>query len=45
MQKKSLIIIVTGGSDSLFAKKNANPFDKVVSIGPTYNLGPATPSH
>jgi len=33
MQKKSLIIIVTGGSDSLFAKKNANPFDKVVSIG------------
>jgi hypothetical protein len=33
MQKKPLIIIVTGGSDSLFAKKNANPFDKVVSTG------------
>jgi hypothetical protein len=45
MQKKSLIIIVTGGSNSLFAKKNANPFDKVVFIGSTYNLGPATPSH
>jgi hypothetical protein len=34
MHKKLLIIIVTGGSDNLFAKKNANPFDKV-SIGLT----------